>query len=184
MRSARKRTVSPSPDRAVHQTKWAIKPGSICWVGAANPIKGWDILHRLIGLTDYNFVIVRKDADRGPETGWHGRARYLYRLEQKELAEVMGACRVGLCTSLAETQHLAGLEMAACGLPVVSIYPVGVYAEEPTFCIVAGEEKVLGLLASALDKADPLATREAVMSGPWHPNTCKVAWQEVVSQWA
>ena len=57
---------------------------------------------------------------------WLCHVRRALRLPQDELARVMGACRVGLCTSRSESQHLAGIEMGACGLPLV-VPPVGCY---------------------------------------------------------
>jgi len=54
--------------------------------------------------------------------------RMYTRVTHEELVKIIGACRVGLCTSRTESQHLAGIEMGACGLPMVAP-PVGVYWE-------------------------------------------------------
>ena len=51
-------------------------------------------------------------------------------MSQRHLAASVNRCRVGLCTSRVETQHLAGIEMGACGLPVVAPR-IGCYGEHP-----------------------------------------------------
>ena len=106
----------------------------ICWVGAsegaAGHVKGWDIFLQVVRLNpDLHFVAVFKDAipDSLPPN-----LRAYARLSQPDLARVIGACRVGLCTSRTESQHLAGIEMGACGLPLVAP-PVGVYWERKNF---------------------------------------------------
>lgn len=110
------------------QQALSLPDGCVCWVGAcqgaAGQVKGWDIFLQIVRLNpDIPFVAVFKDA--APETILPNLRVYV-RLSQEDLAKVMGACRVGLCTSRMESQHLAGIEMGACGLPLV-VPPVGTY---------------------------------------------------------
>jgi len=87
-------------------------------------VKGFDIFLRVVRVNpDINFVAVFKDA--APDIVPPNLRTYT-RLTHAELVRVIGACRVGLCTSRTESQHLAGIEMGACGLPMV-VPPVGVY---------------------------------------------------------
>lgn len=105
--------------------KWGIKPDSVCWIGANNVFKGFDLLTDIIRtMPNYNFVVIRKD--RGTELDGFPNVRALFALSQEEVAEVINCCRVGLCTSTMESQHLGGLEMGACGLPIV-VSDVGAY---------------------------------------------------------
>jgi glycosyltransferase involved in cell wall biosynthesis len=110
------------------QQSLGLPDGCICWVGAsqgaAAEIKGFDIFMRIARTNpDLYFVAVFKDAipDYCPPN-----VRMYERVDQEMLCRIMGACRVGLCTSRQETQHLAGIEMGACGLPLV-VPPVGCY---------------------------------------------------------
>jgi glycosyltransferase involved in cell wall biosynthesis len=103
------------------QQELALPDGCVCWVGAsqgaAGQVKGWDIFLNIVRLNpDIPFVAVVKDAfpDTVPPN-----LRVYCRLKHDELVKVIGACRVGLCTSRTESQHLAGIEMGACGLPLV-----------------------------------------------------------------
>jgi len=112
------------------QQALSLPDGCVCWVGAhegaAGHIKGYDVFLSLVRQNpDLSFVAVFKDSipDVIPPN-----MRAYCRVTQEELVKIMGACRVGLCTSRTETQHLAGIEMGACGLPIVASC-VGVYWE-------------------------------------------------------
>ena len=110
------------------QQELSLPSGCVCWVGAsqgaAGHVKGWDIFLKVVRANpDIPFVAVFKDA--APEYG-PPNLRMFARLTQAELAKVMGACAVGLCTSRTESQHLAGIEMGACGLTMVAPN-VGIY---------------------------------------------------------
>lgn len=110
------------------QQALSLPDGCVCWIGAsqgaAGQIKGFDIMMQVARLNpDINFVCVFKDAAPAYPPP---NMRCYERLTHVELVKVIGACRVGLCTSRMESQHLAGIEMGACGLPMVAP-PVGVY---------------------------------------------------------
>lgn len=110
------------------QQALSLPDGCVCWIGAsqgaAGHVKGFDIFLSIVRQNpDLSFVGVFKDA--APETLPPNLRAYV-RLTHDELVKVIGACRVGLCTSRSESQHLAGIEMGACGLPMVAP-PVGIY---------------------------------------------------------
>ena len=176
----------PREDAAALRTKWGIRPGSVCWVGSGDVVKGYDILHRLIAqMPGTPFVVVRKDKVNGPDwpDRWSGRCRNFGQLPQSDLAEIMAACSVGLCTSRAETQHLAGIEMAACGLPVAYINPVGVYADPLVWTTKLDGATAVAQLGQLLREAE--ASRELVAStvrgGPWTLAACEAGWREAVA---
>jgi len=117
------------------QQALSLPDGCVLWIGAsqgaAGHVKGFDIFTQIVRTNpDIPFVGVFKDA--APESV-PPNLRVYTRLSHADLVKVIGACRVGLCTSRTESQHLAGIEMGACGLPVVAP-PVGVYWHaEPGF---------------------------------------------------
>lgn len=154
------------------QQALGLPDGCICWVGAtqgpAGEIKGFDIFLKIVRMNpDLHFVGVFKDAI--PES-FPPNLRCFLRLTHEELVKVIGACRVGLCTSRMESQHLAGIEMGACGLPLV-VPNVGTYwnrTEMPG--IVGGPSSEPRMIASAV---------RAVLSGGWlSAETIRDYWQK------
>lgn len=100
-----------------------VLPNSVLFVGAENVYpKGFDRVMELINNTDYNFCLVMKDNFRIE----HPRVRVFNKLDQAAMRRVYCSCRALICTSRMETQHLAGIEAAACGLPIIATN-VGIY---------------------------------------------------------
>lgn len=95
---------------------------TVLFVGAASKVKGWDFLKQLIDETPYHYALVMKDNARYD----HPRVTNFGRVHQTTLVQIMNACACLVCTSETETQHLAGIEAAACGLPLV-VPSVGIY---------------------------------------------------------
>ena len=156
------------------------KVSDICWIGAKSHIKGYDILVELIRDTDFTFTLIMKD-DIHIE---HPRVRTFNKVPHADLPAIINSCRVGLCTSRVETQHLAGIEMGACGLPVVSTN-VGIYWN-----------RTAGDWGSRTNYSDKLAVeirenmREIIIDphAYWlgqgvDRSSCRKAWLEVV-EWA
>lgn len=140
----------------------------IVWVGAhegaAGHVKGWDLFIRVVRTNpDLHFVAVLKDSvpDSFPPN-----LRCYARLSQPDLARIIGACRVGLCTSRTESQHLAGIEIGACGLPIVAP-PVGVYWERKNFP------------GGTVVEQDPRAYSAAIrnmLTGHWDAQQARAYW--------
>lgn len=150
------------------QQALGLPDGCICWIGAsqgaAGEIKGYDVFLRLVRTNpDLHFVAVFKDAipDSVPPN-----LRCYLRLTHEDLVKVIGACQVGLCTSRTESQHLAGIEMGACGLPMVAP-PVGVYYKR-------GSEDFPGLVVH--DNA--IVAIRSLLGRPHDAETIREYWQK------
>jgi glycosyltransferase involved in cell wall biosynthesis len=115
-------TFAPGPPK---REKWNIAEGAVLFVGSGDPIKGFATALQLSEHSFRPFVFVMKD-DTPVSTG----NRVLRHLSSTELREVINCCAVGIVPSLEETQHLAGIEMGACGLPLVTTN-VGAYWNRP-----------------------------------------------------
>ena len=101
-----------------------ILPNSILFIGAANDSpKGFDILKDIINNTDYNFCLVMKDNHQILN---NPRVKTFNRIDHDLLIKVINSCELLVCTSRVETLHLAGVEAAACNLPLVTSN-VGIY---------------------------------------------------------
>ena len=90
------------------------------------------------------------------------------KVNHEKLVNIIGACRVGLCTSRIESQHLAGIEMAACGLPIVAS-PVGVYWER---------EDIPGAVVAEPNAASFTSAIRSVLDCPGHPEAIRKHWQK------
>ena len=158
-------------DSVAARHKLSLPDGCVCWVGAsrgaAGHVKGWDVFMQIVRLNpDLPFVAVLKD--EMPNL-MPPNLRCFVRLSHEELVDVYRACRVGLCTSRQETQHLAGIEMGACGLPMVAP-PVGCYY---------GRDE-LGFPGVAIDMADTTKVAIALRSNmkpSVEPNDIRDFWR-------
>lgn len=163
--------------------------GCVCWIGAcreAGYVKGWDIFIQVARLNpDLHFVAVLKDAmpDSFPPN-----VRCYVRLPQEELVRVIGACRVGLCTSRMESQHLAGIEMGACGLPLV-VPPVGAYygrsGDALRFMVLVDEfqpEQFAVSLRYALSRAYDHQEIRSYWQREFDKPVIKAAWEKLVEE--
>lgn len=117
---------TPQTDKASLARKVGILPDSVLFVGSTNNIKGWDILLSIMNSSNFNFCCVMKDTTI-PNIS-NTRIRFFNRVDHTRLVDIYNACSMLVCTSLMETQHLAGIEAAACNIPIVASN-VGCYHE-------------------------------------------------------
>ena len=104
-----------------------IPEGAVCWIGASagaeGPYKGFPMFMSIVRRNpDIEFVGVFKDAAPAHTPR---NLRTFTKIPHNVLVGVIGSCSVALCTSdpsnnPVENQHIAGIEMGACGLPMVA----------------------------------------------------------------
>lgn len=103
-----------------------VPKGSVLWIGSGHRVKGFDLACYLASESKRPWVFVMKD-----DTPVDVDAMVFRSIPQEQLASIASACSVGVCTSLNETQHLAGIEMGLCGLPLVTTEVGSYYGREP-----------------------------------------------------
>ena len=162
------------------QEKWGIKSESILFVGSASWIKGYDILEDLIKCSpDHNFVLVLKD-EMTPTLPPNCKIFNL--VTHEALTEIINACDLLVCTSRIETLHLAGIEAAACNLPLV-VSDVGAYFGNlmvtPFGYLVRDGNFRHGIdhVLSSLYKYSP---RQWFLDNGYDKQTCMNRWKELV----
>jgi glycosyltransferase involved in cell wall biosynthesis len=168
------------------QQALSLPDGCVIWVGAsqgaAGQVKGFDIFLRIVRTNpDIPFVGVFKDAapDSVPPN-----LRVYTRLSHGDLVKVIGACRVGLCTSRTESQHLAGIEMGACGLPMVAP-PVGVYWQRDPMefpGLVVKDGAYAGAIRSLLLKGHSLDAIRDYWRKEFDKPVIKAAWTKLIEE--
>jgi glycosyltransferase involved in cell wall biosynthesis len=114
-------------DKELIQKELDILPNSILFIGASTIYpKGFNLLMKLVYNTNYNFCFVMKD-------DWyekHPRIKIFNKIDHSKLRKIINACDLLVCTSQEETLHLAGVEAAACNIPLICSN-VGIYHEMP-----------------------------------------------------
>lgn len=147
---------------------------SVLWIGSGHQVKGFDLACRLAEESERPWIFVMKD-----DTPVDAGVLVLRRIQQKDIARLASTCAVGVCTSEVETQHLAGIEMGMCGLPLVTTN-VGAYYERE-----AGwwGQRTTGNWASDIDRIAGLdrdAVRAYWQGEGFGLDACLDSWRELV----
>jgi glycosyltransferase involved in cell wall biosynthesis len=176
-------TIFPEVMREMAREKWGIPRNAVCFIGADSAIKGFCYIDRLIHETGLAFCLVMKD-DTSIEIP--GRVRTFNKVNHDDLVEIINACSIGFCPSVRETQHLAGLEMGACGLPLVTS-DVGIYHRRAPgpWGMRAEPDEYAECLLGAIGLIDQRA-REAARAY-WEcrgvtREACAASWRKVVEE--
>lgn len=104
-----------------------ILDNSILFVGSSmNYPKGFDTVLELIHNSTYNFCLVMKDDFKIN----HPRVKVFNKVDQSTMVKIYNSCKLLICTSLMETQHLGGIEAGMCNIPIIATN-VGVYYNRP-----------------------------------------------------
>lgn len=156
------------------------KTHDVVWVGAATAVKGWRLFNEIVRENqDLTFLCVTKDGARidAPNVTNHAN------VPASEMVVLMNQAKIGLCTSEQETQHLAGVEMAACGLTVVAP-PIGVYQTYPEWAFVCPPYHLSLSLRKIANRGwlSPNIARKYAISGGLSLDSCKQSWIELVNK--
>jgi glycosyltransferase involved in cell wall biosynthesis len=159
----------------------------ICWIGAPTWVKGWDTLGEIIrDMPTRTFALVLKEHStrKVPDN-----VQVFTRVPHSDLPEIISGCQLGLCTSRQETQHLAGIEMAGCGLPIVAPN-IGAYYDSRHAAWNGwrmNRSDVSSINWVMTTACPPHGTnnrvREEVMAAGFTREDCNEAWKEAV-EWA
>ena len=156
-----------------------ILPNSILFVGASTTYpKGFDLMMDIINNTDYNFCLVMKDDFKIN----HPRVKVFNKVSQEKIVKIYNSCKISLCTSRMETQHLGGIEAGMCGLPIIATN-VGVY-----FNIESGQwgrkannlEEFKKEIEYVFNNYDSFNTRKYFIN--YDLQSCKESWLKIINE--
>ncbi len=162
-------------------SKNAKNNNTIIYVGSTNEeYKGFSMLLRLIENTSYNFILVMKDGFNIS----HPRVEIYNKINQNRLSELLNFSNLLVCTSKSETLHLAGIEAAFCGIPVVA-NDVGIYNKiknDKRWGAVVKEYSLESYIDSIEDilRSENLSPRRVMFENKLSMDDCKSRWRWVV----
>lgn len=161
------------------QNKFNILENSILYVGSSDfKVKGFDKVLSLINDTKYNFCLVMKDDFKIENP----RVKVFNKINHEDLVQIINSCSMMICTSNIETQHLAGIEAAACNLPIISTN-VGVYynREDGDW----GRKVKNGNFKESIDfifkNINDFSPRKYFLREGYDKKDCMKKWNEIIS---
>lgn len=158
--------------------KWNIPENTILFVGAASAIKGFSKVLELISTTGYNYCLVMKD----DYTLRDNRVKVFNQICHRDLVEIINCCEMLICTSTTESLHLAGVEAAACGLPVVTT-DVGIYHgwESGSWGLKVIDGNFAAGIAEVFSNPRGFSPRKYFLEKGLDRETCKKKWLVMIS---
>jgi len=156
-----------------------ILSNSILFVGANNNYpKGFDLLLKIIDTTNYNFCLVMKDDYKLN----HKRVKVFNRVSQHTMLKIYNSCKLSICTSVMETQHLSGIEGAMCGLPIVATN-VGAYfnLNDGLWGVRADSLTFVDRLNLVFNNLSSFSPRQFFMDNGYTKSMCMNRWNVVVN---
>lgn len=164
-----------------HSKELGILQNSILFVGANNAHpKGFDLMMNIINNTNHNFCLVMKDNFSIN----HPRVKVFNKITQEQIKKVYNSCKLILCTSRIETQHLVGIEAGFCGLPIITTN-VGVY-----YGLENGEwgrrantlEEFKNEIEYVLNNYNKFDPRNYFLNNGYDTNSCKNKWINLINE--
>lgn len=166
----------------------SVLPNSVLFMGAATDYpKGFHILkHIITKMNTTNFCLIMKDDFNVHMLPEQDRARVVVfnRISSADVRAVINSCKIAVCTSLEETEHLSGIECMACNIPVVA-RPVGVYydsREDTAWGLIANDGNDFpDKIAYALEHIDHFTPRAYAIER-FSTESCANKWKSLVEE--
>lgn len=171
----------PIPDR--HPD---VLPNSILFIGAATDYpKGFNILLDIMkNMVDQHFCLIMKDDFHVGmlDESIRDRVRIFNRVNKETVRVIINSCILAVCTSYEETQHLSGIECAACNIPIVS-REVGVYYDnrmDPMWGCIADDSNFIEKIQYVLVNREHFSPRECFIKY-YSIDICKNKWIKMIN---
>lgn len=161
-----------------YSNELGILPNSVLFVGAANiSPKGIDLVAKIFKNTRYNFCFVMKD-DFNLQ---NSRAKVFNKVSSETIRKIYNSCKMLICTSKVETQHLAGIEAGACNKPIVAT-KVGCYYDLPDgeWGHVANEDNFIEKMDLVMNNLEKYNPRNFFKNRGFDKTNCMSKWKQTV----
>jgi len=163
-----------------------VLPNSILFIGASTTYpKGFNVMMDIMNtMTDQNFCLIMKDSfslSQVPDAT-RPRVRVFNRIPAHDVRTIINSCAVAVCPSFEETQHLSGIECAACNIPIVA-RAVGVYydnRDSQEWGLLADNHTFVDRLRYVRDNLAKFRPRDCFIKH-YSTDQCKKNWVDIVS---
>jgi glycosyltransferase involved in cell wall biosynthesis len=159
-----------------------VLPNSILFIGAStNYPKGFNVLLYIMQhMPNQNFCLIMKDDYQLPEYLRH-RVRIFNKIPQQTVRLIINSCKVAVCTSYEETQHLSGIECGACNIPIVA-REVGFYhdcKDSTEWGLIATDNTFIEKLQYVMTHMSEFDPREYLIK-KYSTEQCKINWTNII----
>ncbi len=163
-----------------------VLPNSVLFIGASNNYpKGFNIVQDIIyKMKNQNFCLILKDdfsIDKLPLDVRH-RVTIFNKINQDTIKKIINSCICAICTSYEETQHLAGIECAACNIPIIA-REVGVYFDcknDNEWGVIANDTNFIERIEFVIKNKHLFNPREYFIK-KYSNEVCKKNWINIIN---
>ena len=163
-----------------------VLPNSILFIGASNNYpKGFNVLLDIINKMDnQNFCLIMKDdfSSESLNKNIKDRVVVFNHADKEKVRLIINSCILALCTSYEETQHLSGIECAACNIPIIA-RDVGVYFDNKNdlrWGCIADDSNFVEKINDVLYNINKYSPRECFID-KYTTDICKKNWTEIIN---
>jgi glycosyltransferase involved in cell wall biosynthesis len=164
-----------------------VLPNSIIFIGSSNNYpKGFNVLVEIIKkMENQNFCLIMKDDFNidSLDLSIKHRVKIFNRINQENVRLVINSCIAAICTSYEETQHLSGIECAACNIPIIA-REVGVYydnKEDSRWGCIADDLTFVEKINYVLENIDNYQPRQCFIE-KYSLDICKNNWIKIIDE--
>jgi glycosyltransferase involved in cell wall biosynthesis len=162
-----------------------VLPNSILFIGSsANYPKGFNVLLDIIKkMENQNFCLIMKDdfTINNIDLTYKHRVKIYNRIDREKVRTIINSCILSICTSYEETQHLSGIECAACNIPIVA-RQVGIYddnKDDPLWGMIADDTNFVEVINTALQNIHKFKPRECFIH-KYSLDICRNNWIKII----
>lgn len=172
------------PIKTVHPD---VLPNSLIFIGSSsNYPKGFNVLLDIINkMENTNFCLVMKDNFNISQinSNIQHRVKIFNRVNPELVRLLINSCIAAICTSYEETQHLSGIECAACNIPIIA-REVGVYfdnKDNTEWGEIANDNNFVEKINHVVNNINQYQPRQCFIK-KYSLEICKNNWQETINE--
>jgi glycosyltransferase involved in cell wall biosynthesis len=164
-----------------------VLPNSIIFIGdSSHEKKGFHrVLNLIETMTDFNFCLVMKDDTNINVIPQHSRSRVriFNKVDRDTVKLLINSSVCAICTSGNEEGHFAGIEIGACGIPMVA-RPMGCYLDrkdDKSWGLISNDEDFPSTIRYVVNNLELFNPRE-YYSKEYTLERCREKWVNLINE--